>query len=110
MGGANVAIGSSILPPPSVLSTWPAPNYIDPITRSDRGPIICTIIAGIVVICVALRLWTRAFVLRSFGLDDWLIAWAVVGYSGLEDVNHTLISNQIADTSHRSRCAGRAHD
>lgn len=80
-----MAVGDSILPPPSILSTWPTPNYVDPVTRSDRGPIFCTIIAAITVVCVALRLWTRAVVLRSFGLDDWLIAWAVVGYTVLRN-------------------------
>jgi hypothetical protein len=67
------------LPPPEVLLTWPAPNYIDP--ADVRGPqiiIITAILFPITVLLVALRIFTRARISKSFGLDDCFLVAALL--------------------------------
>ncbi|KAK3937012.1 hypothetical protein QBC46DRAFT_268500 [Diplogelasinospora grovesii] len=68
------------LPPESVVATWPAPNFIDP---EHRGPALMVVdftILPLALIFLGLRLYVRACVLRSMGIDDWLmIAAAVCG-------------------------------
>ena len=70
------------LPPPSVLKTWPKPNYVDPDTR---GPGV--LIVNIVMVCIAfivtcLRLYTRLRITTSPGIDDVLIILAMVSSFG----------------------------
>ena len=66
------------LPPLSVIATWPEPNYINP---SDvRGPtilILTLIFIPVLVILVALRIFTRVHLSRNFGPDDIAIVAAV---------------------------------
>jgi hypothetical protein len=59
------------LPPASVILSWPTPNYVDP--TDVRGPellIIILIFLPIALILVALRIYTRLRLSRSFGVDD----------------------------------------
>jgi hypothetical protein len=66
------------LPPIEVIATWPQPNYINP---SDvRGPtilILTSIFIPLLVILVALRIYTRLRISKSFGADDIAIIAAV---------------------------------
>jgi hypothetical protein len=71
------------LPPPSVLKSWPEPDYTDPVTR---GPAV--LIVNIVMVCIAfvvtcMRLYTRLKITFSPGIDDILIIIAMVGGNGL---------------------------
>ncbi|MBE7182582.1 MAG: hypothetical protein INR71_15485 [Terriglobus roseus] len=63
--------------PLSVLLSFPPPNYEDPETHGDGLVIVNSIFIALVTICVALRLYTRLFIKRWFGIDDWFIilAW-----------------------------------
>ena len=66
------------IPPESVLSTWPQPNFTDP---QDHGPglqIIAVVLFALVVIVVSLRIYVRAVLLRTFGIDDWFMAICLV--------------------------------
>jgi hypothetical protein len=66
------------LPPESVVATWPAPNFIDP---EHRGPALTVVeftILPLALIFLGLRLYVRACVLRSMGIDDWLMIAAAV--------------------------------
>ncbi|KAJ6263710.1 hypothetical protein Dda_2280 [Drechslerella dactyloides] len=67
-----------LLPPFSILSTWPEPNYVDPDRKGNfMAPltIVMMVLCGIVV---TLRLYVRSFILKSFKADDWLIILATI--------------------------------
>jgi hypothetical protein len=60
-----------------IVASWPEPNYVDPETRGN-GIIVASILFGLLgTIATALRLYTRLFITRTFGLDDAFIiaAW-----------------------------------
>lgn len=67
--------------PPSVLATWPLPNYVDP----HRNPatialyVINGVFLGLATIAVAARLYTRIVIRNWFGLDDLCVILAFVG-------------------------------
>lgn len=71
------------LPPASVLASWPAPNYVNPVRRGPAGQIVSIILAVAAAVVLAMRMYTRLRVVRSFGLDDVLILVAFVR------MNHT---------------------
>lgn len=62
--------------PFDVLITWPIPNYKDPITFGNAALIVNIIFMSLSVPVVALRIWTRAYMRRWLGWDDF---WCVVG-------------------------------
>jgi hypothetical protein len=66
------------LPPAKVLENWPTPNYINPVTHGDALLIVNSIFISLVIIIVALRLYTRLVIKRWFGLDDIFILLALV--------------------------------
>jgi hypothetical protein len=66
------------LPPTDVLLKWPIPNYEDPVTRGPGLAIVNYVLISITIIFVALRLYTRIFIKRWFGLDDVFIIVALV--------------------------------
>ncbi|KAF2031315.1 hypothetical protein EK21DRAFT_63495 [Setomelanomma holmii] len=81
-----------LLPPNDVLLSWPTPNYEDPVTRGNALVIVNSIFIGLVVITVALRLYTRLVIKRWFGLDDCFILVALLFTIGLTAV--VLLANQ----------------
>jgi uncharacterized membrane protein len=66
------------LPPADVLLSWPSPNYENPVTRGNALVIVNCIFISITIVTVALRLYTRAFIKRWFGIDDIFIILALV--------------------------------
>jgi len=66
------------LPPLEVIAAWPEPNYVNP--TDVRGPailILTVIFIPLLVILVALRIYTRLRLSRNFGADDITIVAAV---------------------------------
>jgi hypothetical protein len=63
---------------PEVVATWPKPNYVNPERRGPELYIVNTIFFTMATIAVLIRLYTRLFVRKWFGLDDWLILFAWV--------------------------------
>lgn len=61
------------LTPASVAATWPAPNYVDPVTKGPALQVLSILLLVITISVIALRVYARAYLLRSFGTDDWLI-------------------------------------
>ena len=53
-------------------------NYVNPETRGDEIPLMEMILLAICYVVVALRLYTRTFVTKSFGWDDALIIFNMV--------------------------------
>ncbi|KAF7860370.1 hypothetical protein EAF04_008497 [Stromatinia cepivora] len=58
------------IPSPQILSTFPQPNYIDPVTRGPALLIITVVFLPIVYIVVGLRTFTRLYLSKHFGVDD----------------------------------------
>ncbi|GAB1738464.1 hypothetical protein NU219Hw_g3270t1 [Hortaea werneckii] len=71
------------IPPLEVLSTWPTPNYDDPKTRGQASLIVNIIFLFLVLVAVALRVYSRTSVRRWFGLDDVMIGLATLFTIGL---------------------------
>src|SRR4051794_31081888 len=72
---------------PAEMAKWPTPNYVNPDSR--MGMLYGFEIPLIVVtsIAVGLRMYTRAFLTRSIGADDWLMLGAAIVGVALAIVN-----------------------
>jgi hypothetical protein len=68
-------------PPPEVLLSWPAPNFINPERHPDTLLYISCIWGPITIIMLFVRMWVRLIQQRNAGWDDWLMVAATV--SGL---------------------------
>ena len=55
------------------LLKFPPPNYVNPETRGNGLTVLNAIFLGLATIFVVLRIWSRLFVRKWFGLDDVLI-------------------------------------
>jgi hypothetical protein len=67
--------------PFDVLASWPAPNYVDPVTRPSALYLLPIIGLAISTTVVLLRFYSRAVIMKHFGIDDILMVFAVVGFS-----------------------------
>ena len=102
------------LPPPDVVATWPAPNYINPETRGPALIIVELIMLPLATICLALRLYVRFKLLNTSHWDDWMMVGAAVRSSfptyRMHD-GHTAddcipVNSDRRRGSHYMRCAG----
>lgn len=66
--------------PLSVFLTFPRPNYVNPETRGSALLIVNAVLISIVTVIVALRLYTRLYLKRQFGLDDAFMIPAFVSH------------------------------
>jgi len=64
--------------PLSTIAEWPKSNYIDPVTRGPTNLILNCVFIPIVALIVSVRIYTRVWISKSFGLDDWLIIAAFI--------------------------------
>lgn len=70
------------LPDPSIILKWPAANLVNPETRGPAAIIVVSILLFVVTALLALRVYTRIWISKVFGLDDTLILLAYVSDSG----------------------------
>jgi hypothetical protein len=68
-------------PPMEVVLAWPQPNYANPVTHGKGVVVMEGALLALCYIIVALRVYTRAFQARNFGIDDALIVFNLVGTS-----------------------------
>ena len=66
------------MPPLAVIESWPLPNYVNPVTRGPANIIINLVFLPLVCLVIALRVYTRLRISKSFGVDDWLILASLV--------------------------------
>lgn len=66
------------MPPVDVAFTYPPPNYENPITRGDGLLVVNWTFISITVLFVALRFYSRIVVKQWYGIDDSMIAIALV--------------------------------
>ena len=65
-------------PTKEVIASWPAPNYVDPVTRGSALTVVNIIFIILVFFVVGLRFYTRLHITRSFGQDDIVIGLSLV--------------------------------
>ncbi|KAL2133306.1 hypothetical protein VTI74DRAFT_2572 [Chaetomium olivicolor] len=63
-------------PPPEVVATWPAPNYVNPVTRGPAVIIVELITLPLALTCLALRLYVRMKIMCKSEMDDWMMCGA----------------------------------
>ncbi|KUL88116.1 hypothetical protein ZTR_04012 [Talaromyces verruculosus] len=68
---------SNSLPPASVIASWPAPDYIHPVRRGPGLLIVNVLFSSLAFILTVLRVYTRAFITATIGLDDVLAVLAL---------------------------------
>ena len=52
---------------------WPTPNYVDPVKHGPTLIIVNVLFFSLMTIVLTLRLFNKAIIKRSLGLDDILI-------------------------------------
>ncbi|EER26245.1 hypothetical protein D8B26_003399 [Coccidioides posadasii str. Silveira] len=70
-------------PPKEVMLSWPPRNYVNPEQRGDGVVILTGVFGVLMLIVVGLRLWVRFRMQREPGVDDYIIAAAVLPAIGL---------------------------
>lgn len=74
--------GGGINPPPEVIATWPAPNYVNPEERGWGAPIVLSIFLLLTLVIYIARIRAR-FVVNSPGIDDVLMSVAMLPVIGV---------------------------
>jgi hypothetical protein len=64
--------------PLEVQLSWPRPNYKNPTTRGNAAGIVIVTTTAMTLVVVALRVYTRVWVQRWYGYDDFFVALALV--------------------------------
>ena len=78
--------------PLSVFAHWPAPNYVNPVTRGDALLVINIVFIILVTISIAIRLYSKMRFKRQAGIDDIMIVLAYVFTIGMTAV--VLLANR----------------
>ena len=65
-------------PSQEVMNTWPSPNFDDPETAGPALNVIAIMFMLFAYLFVGLRIYVRAYLLRTFGIDDWLMVICLV--------------------------------
>jgi hypothetical protein len=68
------------LPAPEQLAAFPAPNYVNPVTRGHELTVVNSVFLALATVFLGLRIYTRLFVRKWFGIDDVCIVLAYVGH------------------------------
>ncbi|RMY96372.1 hypothetical protein D0861_00224 [Hortaea werneckii] len=74
------------LPPLSVITTWPVPNYTHPSTHGRALLITNLLLIALVLLAVLGRLYARLIIKRWYGADDSMIVLACVATVGMNTV------------------------
>jgi hypothetical protein len=61
-----------------IVASWPPANYVDPPSRGDGLVIASAVFGSLTTIAMAMRIYTRFAITRTFGIDDILIVIAYV--------------------------------
>lgn len=72
-----------LYPPPKVLLSWPAPNYVDPEERGWGSSVVLLIFLGIAFLFYVARIWARLGQGKTYGLDDTIMSMAMLPLFGL---------------------------
>ncbi|KAI1104672.1 hypothetical protein F4804DRAFT_332081 [Jackrogersella minutella] len=86
------------LPPPSDIASRPIPNHVNPKTRGNIGEVVGLLLAGLVTVTLAIRLYVRKWLTRRLALDDVFILLAY-----LPTIAYTIIGIISEDRLHWNR-------
>ncbi|KAF1813239.1 hypothetical protein P152DRAFT_448560 [Eremomyces bilateralis CBS 781.70] len=64
--------------PAAVMDRWPAPNFVNPESQANKMLISIYICIIIIIFVLLLRLYSRIYVAKFFGMDDWMIVPAAI--------------------------------
>ncbi|EED18206.1 integral membrane protein [Talaromyces stipitatus ATCC 10500] len=70
-------MSNQLIPPASVIATWPAPNFVDPELRGPGLLVVNVVFSSLAFILTVLRVYTRGFITSTIGLDDVLAVLAL---------------------------------
>ncbi|RAH46155.1 uncharacterized protein BO95DRAFT_495485 [Aspergillus brunneoviolaceus CBS 621.78] len=70
-------------PPLSVIESWPAPNTVNPDSHGPAAIVVAAVFGGIAIVTVVVRLYARCLIQHTGGIDDILIALALLPTLGL---------------------------
>lgn len=66
------------IPPLSVIVSWPAPNYEDPVTHGPAILIVNIIFIVLVLVAFVGRFYSRLVIKKWLGIDDGMCVLALV--------------------------------
>ncbi|PSN71300.1 hypothetical protein BS50DRAFT_584806 [Corynespora cassiicola Philippines] len=66
------------VPTPEEVAAWPAPNYVNPITRRPLVLGVDIPLIFLVALVVSARFYSRTVIIRALGTDDWFMLAAGV--------------------------------
>jgi hypothetical protein len=72
--------------PWSILTSFPKPNYVDPVSRGQVTSVVSGVMMSFTTLFVLTRLYQRIFVRRWFGPDDLCIIMGYVSNFQLENI------------------------
>ncbi|TGO07556.1 hypothetical protein BTUL_0265g00050 [Botrytis tulipae] len=61
---------------------WPVPNYVNPERHGPSLFIVHGILYPIVLAMLGIRIYTRMYISKCFGLDDWLALFSMIPITG----------------------------
>lgn len=71
-----MTIGS--VPTPADVALWPAPNYVDPVTRRPLVLGVEIPLTLLTILFTAGRFYSRTVIVKALGWDDWFMLFATV--------------------------------
>ena len=97
------------LPTPEVLLTFPAPNYVNPVTHGNSFTVVNSVFLGFATISLVGRLVIRGFIKKWLGWDDLFICLAFVSAKSFRTrrVAETL-TIVSSDSNHRRSCGPKS--
>ncbi|KAI9648090.1 hypothetical protein NHQ30_002719 [Ciborinia camelliae] len=60
------------------MAEWPAPNYVDPVRYGPAVIVVHAICFPIVLFMLGVRIYTRLYICKGFGMDDYLALFTMV--------------------------------
>ena len=66
------------MPPPAVVTSWPKPNYVNPVSRGQGLLITQIVLVPLALLVLVARLYVRLYMVKRPGWDDWLMVMAMV--------------------------------
>lgn len=64
---------------PPAAATWPSSNFSNSESKGPTLVVVELLLISITYVVVLLRVYSKVYLRKAFGLDDWLILPATVG-------------------------------
>jgi hypothetical protein len=77
---------TSRFPTTAEFLSFPAPNYVDPVTRYTLALAVVIPMTVLVIGFISCRFYCRTVLVRTLGLDDWIMLAAAVSWSSARKI------------------------